>query len=47
MIFSKRIAEDVKEFWKNYRLEENILNEKRKEYLSFHRTIMTEIDARA
>lgn len=47
MIFSKRIAEDVKEFWKDYRLEEDILNEKRKEYLSYHRTIMTEIDARA
>lgn len=47
MIFSKRIAEDVKEFWKDYKLEENILNEKRIEYLTYHRTIMTEIDARA
>lgn len=47
MIFSNRISNDVKEFWKNYKLEENILNEKRKEYLAYHRNLMTEIDARA
>lgn len=47
MIFSNRISSDVKEFWKNYKLEENILNEKRKEYLAYHRNLMTEIDARA
>ena len=35
------------EFWKNYKLEENILNEKRKTYLAYHRNLMTEIDARA
>ncbi|EAQ49591.1 HNH endonuclease signature motif containing protein [Leeuwenhoekiella blandensis] len=47
MIFSNRISDDVKEFWKNYKLEENILNEKRKTYLAYHRNLMTEIDARA
>ncbi len=47
MIFSSRISNDVKEFWKNYKLEENILNEKRKAYLAYHRNLMTEIDARA
>ena len=47
MIFSNRISNDVKEFWKNYKLEEDILNEKRKEYLAYHRNLMTEIDARA
>ncbi len=46
MIFSNRISNDVKEFWKDYKLEENILNEKRKEYLAYHRGLMTEIDAR-
>jgi putative restriction endonuclease len=47
MIFSNRISNDVKEFWKDYKLEENILNERRKEYLAYHRNLMTEIDARA
>lgn len=47
MIFSNRISNDVKDFWKNYKLEEDILNEKRKEYLAYHRNLMTEIDARA
>ena len=47
MIFSNRISNDVKEFWKNYKLDENILNEKRKEYLAYHRNLMTETDARA
>lgn len=47
MIFSNRISNDVKDFWKNYKLEENILNEKRKAYLAYHRNLMTEIDARA
>lgn len=47
MIFSNRISNDVKDFWKNYKLEENILNEKRKEYLAYHRNLMTEIDDRS
>lgn len=47
MLFSKRISDDVKEFWKDYKLEQNLLNEKRKEYLAYHRTLMTEIDDRA
>lgn len=45
IIFSERLNEKVKEFWKDYKLEENILNEKRKEYLAYHRNLMTEIDA--
>lgn len=44
MLFSKRISEDVKEFWKDYSLEPNILNEQRKNYLAFHRNLMTSID---
>lgn len=47
MLFSKRIGDDVKEFWKNYKLENIILNEKRKEYLAYHRNLMTVIDAKA
>jgi hypothetical protein len=44
MIFSKRISDDVKDFWKDYRLESSILNDKRKNYLAFHRNLMTSID---
>jgi len=47
IIFSERLAEDVKEFWKEYQLENIILNDKRKEYLAYHRALMTEIDANA
>jgi predicted restriction endonuclease len=47
MLFSNRISEDVKDFWKDYKLEDSILNEKRKEYLAYHRNLMTTIDARA
>ena len=47
MLFSKRVSNDVKEFWKDYKLEKTILNEKRKEYLAYHRTLMTVIDHRA
>ena len=47
MLFSNRISEDVKDFWKGYKLEDTILNEKRKEYLAYHRNLMTTIDARA
>lgn len=46
MLFSNRIAEDVKEFWKNYRLENNVLNDERKNYLAYHRNLMTDRDAR-
>jgi hypothetical protein len=45
MIFSKRISNDVKEFWKEYRLDTNILTDKRKNYLAFHRALLTKIDA--
>lgn len=44
ILFSKRISSDVSEFWKNYKLEENILNQKRKEYLQYHRDLMFRID---
>jgi predicted restriction endonuclease len=47
MLFSKRISEDVKEFWKDYKLENTILNEKRKGYLAYHRNLMEVKDARA
>lgn len=47
MLFSNRISDEVKEFWKDYKLEGSILNEKRKAYLAYHRNLMTEIDARA
>ena len=47
MLFSNRISDDVREFWKDCKLEQDILNEKRKEYLAYHRKLMTEIDARA
>ena len=47
MIFSNRISNDVKEFWKDYKLENTILNEQRKGYLAYHRNLMNEIDARA
>lgn len=47
MLFSKRVSEDVKGFWKDYKLENIILNEKRKEYLAYHRNVMKVIDARA
>ncbi len=40
IIFSARLNEKVKEFWKNYRLEGKILNKKRKEYLAYHRELM-------
>jgi len=46
MIFSNRISNDVKEFWKDYKLENTILNEERKNYLAYHRKLMSEIDAR-
>lgn len=44
MIFSKRISEDVKDFWKDYCIEPTILNDKRKNYLAFHRILMTSMD---
>ena len=40
ILFSNRISEDVKEFWKGYELESTILNEKRKDYLAYHRGLM-------
>ena len=44
MIFSKRISDDVKEFWKDYYLEPSILNDSRKKYLEVHRSLMEAAD---
>lgn len=44
ILFSKRISKDVMEFWKNYELENCVLNEKRKKYLQYHRDLMYEND---
>ncbi|WP_375558724.1 HNH endonuclease [Bernardetia sp. OM2101] len=46
MIFSKRIAADVKAFWRNYVLEKSILNDDRKKYLAYHRNLMIQMDAK-
>jgi hypothetical protein len=46
MLFSSRISADVKEFWGDYKLEENILNDERKQYLAYHRELMTQNDER-
>lgn len=46
MLFSNRISDDVKEFWGSYRLEENLLNDERKQYLAYHRELMTQNDER-
>ena len=46
MIFSKRISDDVKEFWKDYTLDNNILNEERKNYLDYHRKLLKKIDSK-
>jgi hypothetical protein len=45
IIFSKRLSNDVVEFWKNYTLDENILNDQRKAYLQYHRNLLKNIDA--
>lgn len=47
IIFSKRLSSDVVEFWKNYALDEHILNEQRRKYLEYHRQLLTKIDAAA
>ena len=47
MLFSNRVSEDVKDFWKDYKLENTILNDERKNYLAYHRNLMSERDARA
>lgn len=47
MLFSNRISEDVKDFWKDYSLEDKILNDERKNYLAYHRSLMTARDTTA
>ncbi|GGD23409.1 HNH endonuclease [Hyunsoonleella pacifica] len=42
ILFSNRIAQDVKEFWKGYKLDTAILNEKRKAYLAYHRNLIVD-----
>lgn len=44
IIFSKRLSKDVVEFWKNYSLDEHILNEQRRKYLEYHRQLLAKID---
>lgn len=45
IIFSKRLSNDVVEFWKNYQLDETILNDERRNYLAYHRQLLAKIDA--
>lgn len=45
IIFSKRLSSNVVEFWKNYQLDEVILNEQRRNYLAYHRQLLAKIDA--
>jgi putative restriction endonuclease len=47
IIFSKRLSKDVVDFWKNYTLDEQILNKQRRKYLQYHRQLLTKIDAAA
>ncbi|TAG88564.1 MAG: HNH endonuclease [Bacteroidetes bacterium] len=44
IIFSKRLSKDVVAFWKNYKLDKNILNEQRCKYLQYHRDLLTNKD---
>lgn len=44
IVFSKRLSDDVKEFWKSYKLDNVVLNNKRKTYLSYHRDSFNNID---
>jgi predicted restriction endonuclease len=46
IIFSNRTPDDVKDFWSNYTLDGEVLNEQRMNYLAFHRNLMKELDAR-
>ena len=46
MLFSNRTPDDVKDFWKHYKLESIVLNQKRKQYLSYHRKLMLETDSK-
>lgn len=45
ILFSKRLSKDVKLFWKEYKLDVEILNKERKRYLEQHRTIFNRIDS--
>ncbi|TAG06360.1 MAG: HNH endonuclease [Cytophagia bacterium] len=44
IIFSKRLSKDVVAFWKNYKLDKNILNQQRCKYLQYHRDLLTSRD---
>ncbi len=46
IIFSNRLSKDVVSFWKDYKLDNNVLNEERKKYLGFHRGLLAEQDSR-
>lgn len=38
IIFSSKLENEVKEFWKNYTIDEILLNDSRKSYLEYHRS---------
>lgn len=40
IVFSKQVNDDVIRFWKNYKLEKNILNEERLKYLEYHNQLL-------
>lgn len=46
ILFSSRISNDVKEFWKDYTLESIILNNERKRYLAYHRSLVFETETK-
>lgn len=43
---SKRLADDVWQYWRNIKLDNELLNEKRKYYLKFHRELMEVEDSK-
>ena len=39
IIFYKRVSEDVRNFWQNYKLDDSFMNEERLSYLKYHRQL--------
>lgn len=44
MLKSKRLSDDVWQHWKNFKLDNILLNDERKRYLSEHRELMKQAD---
>lgn len=44
MLKSKRLADDVWEYWREFKLDVELLNPQRKTYLQFHRNMMNDKD---